>query len=235
MTDVMLAFTNARPGREAAFDEWYTAEHVPAVLEVEGIVAARRLEALNGLRDGPEHPYRFLALYDVAAGESAPTAERLATGGPPMSEDAHGVMAAWCYEEVAPHVAAEGAGEGPFDQMVVLTNPTPGGDAAFNRWYDDVHIPDVLNTIGGYVGARRFRRVEGVPFNQDNPWKYMALYDVPSGTAEYCHDRIKWSREEREQALAAGRRPAVPIAPEMSDDRLAWFYRETLPLVRAAA
>ncbi len=56
----------------------------------------------------------------------------------------------------------------------------------------------------------------------------MALYDILKGTAEHCHDRIKWSRSEREAAVAAGRKPAVPIAREMSDERLAWFYRETL-------
>ncbi len=163
MTDVMLAFTNAQAGRERAFDEWYNAEHLPGVLEVEGIVGGRRLEAIDGLQDGPVHPYRFLAVYDVVAGESGATAERLVTVGPPMSEDVDGVPAAWCYEEIAPRVAAEGAGEGPFDQMVVLTNPNPGGDEAFNRWYDEIHVPDVLNTIGGYVGARRFRRIEGLP------------------------------------------------------------------------
>jgi hypothetical protein len=235
MTDVLLAFTNAQGGREQAFDRWYTDEHVPRVLEVEGVVGARRLEAVDGLEDGPQHPYRFLAVYDIAAGESAATAERLVTVGPPMSEDVEGVPAAWCYEEVAPHVAADGAGDGPFDLMVVLTNPTPGGEAAFNRWYDEIHIPDVLNTIGGYVGARRFRRIDGLPFNRDNPWAYMALYDMPKGAMAYCHDRIKWSHAEHDDALAAGRTPAVVIAPEMSDERLAWFYRETLSRVPAPA
>jgi hypothetical protein len=234
MTDILLAFTNAKPGRETAFDEWYATTHVPEVLDVEGVVAARRLQAIEGLPDGPEHPYRFLAVYDTAAGDAQGTAQRL-IDGPAMSEDVDGAPAAWYYEEIAPHVAAADAGGGPFDQMVVLTNSTPGGDAAFNRWYDEIHVPDVLATIGGYVGARRFRRIEGHPFNAANPWGYMALYDIPAGTAEHCFDRIKWSRAERDEALAVGRDPAVPIAPEMSDVREAWFYRETLSRVPAPA
>jgi hypothetical protein len=27
---------------------------------------------------------------------------------------------------------------------LVFTNATPGGDAEFNRWYDDIHVPDLL-------------------------------------------------------------------------------------------
>lgn len=235
MTDVMLAFTNARPGREQAFDEWYTAVHVPEVLAVAGVLGGRRLQAADDIPDGPEHPYRFLAVYDVASGQAPAVGERLMNDGPALSDDVDGTPAAWFYEEIAPRVATDDAGEGPFDQMVVLTNAKPGTDAQFNRWYDEIHVPDVLNTIGGYVGARRFRRVDGVPFNAGNPWGYMALYDIPKGAIDHCHERIKWSRAEREQALAAGRAPAVPIDPAMGDERLSWFYRETLSWTPAPA
>ena len=46
----------------------------------------------------------------------------------------------------------------------VLTNPTAGMEAEYNRWYDDQHIPDVL-AVPGFVGVQRFKlsAVPGIP------------------------------------------------------------------------
>ena len=41
--------------------------------------------------------------------------------------------------------------------FVVLTNPTSGKEAEYNKWYNDQHIPDVLN-VPGFVAAQRFCR-----------------------------------------------------------------------------
>ena len=38
---------------------------------------------------------------------------------------------------------------------VILTNAQPGTDEEFNRWYDDVHVPDLLR-IPGVVSAERY-------------------------------------------------------------------------------
>jgi hypothetical protein len=225
MTDVMLAFANARAGREQAYEAWYADEHIPAVLAVEGILGARRFRAATDLKDGPDHPYVLLTAYDVVSGQLPGTVERLIAARPPMSGDAEGIPRAWCFEELGPRVGVPDTGEGPFDHVVVLTNARAGADAEFNRWYDEVHVPDVLDKIRGYVGARRFRRAE-VPLNRGCPWGYMALYDVPKGEMAHCLERIQWSRAERDEALAAGRTPQVPIAPGLADEREAWFFRE---------
>ncbi len=50
---------------------------------------------------------------------------------------------------------------------------------------------------------------------------------------EHALERIGWSRTEREEAQAAGREPAVPIDPAMEDERVSWWYRETVPYVSA--
>ena len=42
---------------------------------------------------------------------------------------------------------------------VVLTNCTPGDDAAFNAWYDTIHIADLLR-IPGIVSATRAETVD---------------------------------------------------------------------------
>jgi len=37
---------------------------------------------------------------------------------------------------------------------LVFTNATPGDDSEFNRWYDEIHIPDLLK-VPGVISARR--------------------------------------------------------------------------------
>lgn len=62
--------------------------------------------------------------------------------------------------------------------FVVLTNPTPGNDAEFNRWYNEQHIPDVLQARG-FVCAQRFKLsdVQNGP-KVDQTYKYLALYEI---------------------------------------------------------
>lgn len=62
--------------------------------------------------------------------------------------------------------------------FVVLTNPTPGKDAEYNRWYNEQHIPDVLNAAG-FVCAQRFRLAETQNGPRtDQTHKYLALYEI---------------------------------------------------------
>ena len=60
--------------------------------------------------------------------------------------------------------------------FVVLTNPTSGKEAEYNRWYNEQHIPDVLN-IPGLVAAQRFRLAD-TQMGDNNPHRYLALYEI---------------------------------------------------------
>ena len=107
--------------------------------------------------------------------------------------------------------------------MLVLTNAVPGTDDEFNAWYDDTHLVDVLEH-GPFTGARRFRLAD--PDATDAPHRYMAVYDIEEGKAEEARDWIVFSRAEREEALAAGRNPLIPISPTLADERIGWFFTE---------
>ena len=64
--------------------------------------------------------------------------------------------------------------------FLAFTNPIPGADeAAFNAWYDEHHVPDVLN-VPGFVSARRFRIAHAqYPLNAHTPThRYLALYEI---------------------------------------------------------
>jgi hypothetical protein len=62
--------------------------------------------------------------------------------------------------------------------FVVLTNPTPGKETEYNRWYNEQHIPDVLQA-SGFVCAQRFRLADTQMGGDTNkPYKYLALYEI---------------------------------------------------------
>lgn len=71
----------------------------------------------------------------------------------------------------------------PKVKMLVYTNARDGKDEEFNRWYDNTHIPEVLQLTKA-VAAQRFRLSEAQP-GDDAPHRYLAIYEfeVDSKTA----------------------------------------------------
>lgn len=68
--NLLLVFTNPVDGREAEFNEWYDTVHVPEVLAVPGVVAARRYglsevdtPEMEGMPNPPPPPHRYLVVY----------------------------------------------------------------------------------------------------------------------------------------------------------------------------
>ncbi|RNL62913.1 hypothetical protein EFK50_14385 [Nocardioides marmoriginsengisoli] len=77
--------------------------------------------------------------------------------------------------------------------LLVLTRPvSPDVDGEFNTWYDDVHLPEVVDLIDGVTGATRYRLRD--PFDREpndhadkgheqaGPYgyPYAALYSIAS-------------------------------------------------------
>ena len=62
-------------------------------------------------------------------------------------------------------------------KLLVKADPKPGEDAEFNRWYDAVHVPDVLK-VEGFVSAERF--IFATEQMSDTPpsHRYLAIYDL---------------------------------------------------------
>ena len=71
--------------------------------------------------------------------------------------------------------------------LVVLTNAAEGRDEEFNRWYNDVHLGDVLG-IEGFVAAQRFELEEmdgGKPSH-----RYLALYEIETDDVKAVTARL---------------------------------------------
>lgn len=63
--------------------------------------------------------------------------------------------------------------------FIVKASIPPEKEAEFNRWYHEVHIPDVLR-YPGCLSARRYRALLG-----EEKFQYMAVYEFrDQGTLE---------------------------------------------------
>jgi hypothetical protein len=69
--------------------------------------------------------------------------------------------------------------------FVALSNETEDTDDEFNKWYDEVHIPDVL-AIKGYLSAQRFELVPDATIIDASSVtrRYLAIYELEADDAE---------------------------------------------------
>ena len=71
------------------------------------------------------------------------------------------------------------------NRFVVLSNPIEGEDDTFNKWYDEVHVPEVLE-VPGVVAAQRYDLAElDIPDDEDLPTqlpppthRYLVIYEL---------------------------------------------------------
>jgi len=61
--------------------------------------------------------------------------------------------------------------------LVVVSNPTPGQEDEYNRWYSEQHLPDVLR-VPGFVAAQRFKLT--MDSANSLPGPYLAIYEMES-------------------------------------------------------
>ena len=60
--------------------------------------------------------------------------------------------------------------------FMVRSNPKPGQETAFNDWYTDVHLPEVLG-IQGFLSAQRFT-LNSAQVQSDQAQSYLAIYEI---------------------------------------------------------
>jgi len=66
-------------------------------------------------------------------------------------------------------------------------------EAAFNRWYNEEHVPQVLQ-FPGLVSARRYKALEG-----EDKYQYMAMYELKDEATYHrlmSSDHMKLLRKE---------------------------------------
>lgn len=171
---VLMVMMDIEPEHEAAFNECYNEEHVPAMLTVPGVINATRYRMTQ--KKGLPFP-KYVAVYqlenpgvfdskafwDAANSGTWPTKIR------PHCKNASHVIC----KRIFPDDNAEIHDKHLFMAMMDIE---PEHEAAFNENYNTEHVP-VLTTVPGILGARRYEMtgIKGLEFP-----KYVAIYQVES-------------------------------------------------------
>jgi hypothetical protein len=209
-----LVFTNASPGRDADFNGWYDDHHVREVLgNIPGFASAQRYELSPLQREGARAgDWRYLALYeletdDVAESHRVTEEFKAAAGFTPDGGALAPGHAAWVYTPLGPKVeegdvappAKPRLGSGRH-LFLAFTNPAPGREADFLRWYE-VHVPEIVERFPGLVTGQLYAAGDAQRIGMTPVWKYLALYDLHADdVAEYFrHEEVA----RREAALTA--------------------------------
>ena len=61
--------------------------------------------------------------------------------------------------------------------MLVYTDVDPEHEEAFNRWYDEIHVPDII-AVEGFSAARRYKLSGPAPRGHEPVSRYLALYEM---------------------------------------------------------
>ncbi|MCU1415420.1 MAG: hypothetical protein JWN80_2760 [Microbacteriaceae bacterium] len=66
---------------------------------------------------------------------------------------------------------------------LVQTNAVEGTEAEFTKWYDTVHVPEILQ-IPGFVAAQRFEFDAGASTAASPEFRYLAIYEIEGSGAD---------------------------------------------------
>ena len=116
--------------------------------------------------------------------------------------------AAWICRTTGSTFAVAGVG------FVGFTNPIEGQEDAFNAWYSDVHLKDVLK-VPGIVAAQRFKLSDVQRDQPPFPWRYLALYEIETDDLNHTLAAL------RERAGTS----AMVISAAVAPDRVGWFFQ----------
>jgi hypothetical protein len=202
--------TNCDPTREAEYNAWYDGIHLPDVLKTPGFVRARRYETRE-FRDGRG---KYMALYNIDTEDIEKTMrvrlarrareheqQRSSANRPNLSFSMwRDVLFRQIFESGAPRNATGKMGK--WLNFVEQYND-PERDDEYHDWYNNIHIPDVLQTPG-FVRATRYEIKEF----RDGRGKYLAIYEIETDDIESTMKvRLQKRAEEVKQGRASANRP----------------------------
>jgi hypothetical protein len=202
---VVLEFTAPTAGHEAGFDSWIADTYLTHLRAMHGTVPAQTFALRTDISPQPKLP-PYLTVLEIpgpgAGGGGRADAwlkpSTYAFGG--ALDASLSVIAA--FEAHGPRVLAvnvHGAtalerrpGETPKKYaLVVLSNPTAGREAEYNKWYDTRHLQDVLR-VPGFISGQRYKLFLNETPQVFAPPRYLVIfsfesYDVNATRADIKH------------------------------------------------
>jgi hypothetical protein len=74
-----------------------------------------------------------------------------------------------------------------------------------------VHVLDTINKLDGFLSAQRFQLAD-LPDAPPCPYNYLTIYEIDEEQLEGAYAQFRWQRQERAEALAAGRDPVISVS-----------------------
>lgn len=199
-----LVFTKCTdPAREAEFNKWYDEVHLPDLLEVPQITAARRFK-LAGPANKNQPDAQYLAVYEIDSDDPEAVRKTAMTEHSPKWRDAGRVIdciasvAQTTFTGIGAHQTSSGTAKAALLVMSACTDPAR--EAEFNKWYDEIHIPDVTATPHIYAGQRY--KLAGSPSKTEPDARYLAVYELDTDDTGAA---MKGLGAEMQKVTAAGR------------------------------
>ncbi len=155
------------------FHDWYDLEHIPERRAVPGFDLCERWI-------GDEDTNVSVATYDLESVDAMRSPEYQAIGYANSSVWTKRVtgmctrLLRFDGEQVTPGDAAAPENAGAL--LINAMNVVPEGEADFNAWYDEEHLP-ALAAVPGTISARRYRARADDP---DRTHEYVAIYHLES-------------------------------------------------------
>lgn len=105
--------------------------------------------------------------------------------------------------------------------IIITEAPTPEGEAAFETWYVDRHMPDVL-AVPGFTAAQRFR-LAPEPDKPDAPTRFLTIYEMETDDRGAVMGEVRRRAGTPKMPLYPGERksPATTMFAEAVTARLA--------------
>lgn len=87
--------------------------------------------------------------------------------------------------------------------VLILTEPTDGNEAAYNDYYENLHLKEVLETTN-LRSAQRFKLAAEA--GEGAPLPYLAVYETEAPDAQSVIDNLNATRGDRQQSDTLNRR-----------------------------
>ncbi len=176
-TGIACVFGNcADPAKEAELNRWYVEMHIPDVTKPGIFPLCTRFENPTA-KGGAESP-KYLAIYETTRPDPAAAWTENRTHTAPLREQGRisphmkSTLVA-VFKRMGPAAGAPGRKK-TTGALVVLTDcKDPAREAEFNKWYDQVHLGDIIGT-GLYFAAARYVNTGLTPGQP----KYLAIYET---------------------------------------------------------
>jgi hypothetical protein len=197
---LVLRYTRCNaPSRESDWASWYDEVHLPelATRKPGGLVTRWELTS-KPVPGMPSVGFSHVDLFERArAGALLDALEATERAG--EMHPAHCEMGTDILQPFGRFTSATPPSSDLRGRIVAFVACTrPSREDEWNRWYEEVHAPDMLDS-GAFSAVSRWVRVERRRFGAN----YMTLYDVTESTVEEAVER---SAAKLRQVVAAGRK-----------------------------